>query len=531
MNFGIFICLANLLVQMYPEVRKGVQPRRTGPSLERTQEMAEKALSFLEKSVSGHRILIPGFAFLFMITGFSAALGQENLPDLIKKVEPSIVVILTFNQAGKQMGQGTGFFISKNGDVISNHHVLQGASRSRIKLSSGEEFAVKRVVAEDPEGDLVRISVDIPEERVTPLSISPETPRVGEKVLVIGTPLGLDQTVSDGIVSAIREIPDFGRIMQMTAPISPGSSGSPVLNMKGDVVGIATFLLVAGQNLNFAVPAERISTLSAGSGRSLQEREEKRERIAAEEATELYATGLRYVWAGKYEMALPYFIETVKRNSKHAGAFFQLGYCLTRIGKNQEALGPYRKAQELRPKDPAVYSNLCGALGQVNRYREAAEACKQALEFAPDLAEAHNNLSWVYHRQGRYPEAIESGKQAIRRKPDFAEAHYNLGNGYAGMKQYDQAAEAYKQAIRLEFDYAEAHLNLGAAYNQMGRYEEAVDCYKRALRMKPLMPEGHLNLGMIYLKLGDKGSAIEEYRILKDLNKEMANRLFDLIYE
>jgi tetratricopeptide (TPR) repeat protein len=475
--------------------------------------------------------LILGAFFLPFLGTINPAFPQTDLPDLIKKVEPSIVVILTFDQGGKQMGQGTGFFVAKNGDVVSNYHVLQGASRARIKLLSGDEYAVKRVAAEDPEGDLVRISVDIPEEKVTPLVISPAAPRVGEKVVVIGTPLGLDQTVSDGIVSAIREIPDFGKIMQMTAPISPGSSGSPVLNMKGDVVGIATFLLVAGQNLNFAVPAERISKLATGAGRSLPEREERRKRAATEETIELYATGLRYVWAGKYEMALPYFIETVKRDPNHAGAFFQLGFCLSRMGKNQEALGPYLKAKELRPKDPAVYSNLCGVLGQVNRFGEAAEACRQALQLEPGLAEAHNNLAWVYHRQGRYPEAIESSKKAIRLQPDFSEAHYNLGNGYAALKKYDQAAEAYKQAIRLEYDYAEAHLNLGAAYNQMGRYEEAIDSFKRALVLKPLMPEGHLNLGMTYLKMGNKGSAIEEYKILKDLDKEMANRLFDLIYE
>jgi len=101
----------------------------------------------------------------------SPASGQVDLPDLIKKAEPSIVVILTFDQKGNRLGQGTGFFIAKNGDVISNHHVLQGASRSRIKLSSGEEYAVKGVAAEDPEGDLVRISVDIPEEKITPLSV------------------------------------------------------------------------------------------------------------------------------------------------------------------------------------------------------------------------------------------------------------------------------------------------------------------------------------------------------------------------
>jgi tetratricopeptide (TPR) repeat protein len=477
------------------------------------------------------------FAFIFVwffLASFgsvSPALAQTDLPDLIKKVEPSIVVITTFDRGGKKMGQGTGFFIDKNGDVISNRHVLEGASRSRVRLLNGEEYAVKGVVAEDPEGDLVRISVDIPGEKVIPLAISPATPRVGEKVLVIGTPMGLDQTVSDGIVSAIREIPDFGKIVQMTAPISPGSSGSPVLNMKGDVVGIATFLIVAGQNLNFAVPAERISKLSASSGRSLAEQEERRKRVAAEEAIELYATGLRYLWAGKCDLALPYFVGAAQKNPNHPGAFFQVGYCLARMGKNQEALGPYRKAQELRPKDPAVYSNLCGVLGKLGRLGEAGEACRQALQIAPDLAEAHNNQAWVYHRQGRYPEAIESSKQAIRLQPDFAEAHYNLGNGYAGLKRYDQAAEAYKQAIRLEYDYAEAHLNLGAAFHQMGRYEEAIDSYKRALLLKPLMPQGHLNLGMTYLKLGDKSSAIEEYKILKDLDKEMANRLFDLIYE
>ena len=72
---------------------------------------------------------------------------------------------------------------------------------------------------------------------------------------------------------------------------------------------------------------------------------------------------------------------------------------------------------------------------------------------------------------------------------------------------------------------------MGAAYHQMGRFEEAIASYKEAIKMKPNLAEAHLNLGMTHLKLGDRGSALEEYKILKDLDKEMANKLFNLIYE
>lgn len=87
---------------------------------------------------------------------------------------------------------------------------------------------------------------------------------------MIGNPFGLEGTVADGIVSAVRDVSDFGRIIQITAPISPGSSGSPVVNMKGEVVGVATFQLMEGQNLNFAIPSERIANLELNRGKPLQ---------------------------------------------------------------------------------------------------------------------------------------------------------------------------------------------------------------------------------------------------------------------
>jgi tetratricopeptide (TPR) repeat protein len=476
------------------------------------------------------RFIVKAF-FLFFILVASPAFGQENLPALIKKVEPSIVVILTYNREGKILGQGSGFFINKEGDVITNYHVLQEANRAVIRTIDGKEYPIKKVLAEDKEGDLIRVSVDISEEAVSPLTLATKLPEVGERVIVIGTPLGLDKTVSDGIVSAVRAMPKFGSIIQVTAPISPGSSGSPVINMKGEVIGIATFFIIAGQNLNFAIPGERIARLTMGQGESLPEREEGRMKDWLASAEGLYAIGLRFLWAEDYEKALAYFIEAVKRNPDHGQSFFQIGYCLTKLGKYKEAIDSYQQAIRIQPDDGEIYNNLCFTYGKVGRFDEARKSCGQAIRLKPDLAEAHNNLGWAYQMLGHYQEAIQSCKEAIRLRPDFFLAHYNLGNIYSALKKYEEAIASYKETIRIQFDYAEGHLNLGAAYFQTGRFEEAIISYKQAIQLKPSLPEAHLNLGMSYLKLGERGSAIEEYKILKELDKGLANRLFNLIYE
>jgi tetratricopeptide (TPR) repeat protein len=471
------------------------------------------------------------FFFTLFLHPHPLSFGQENLPAIIKRVQPSIVSILIINREGKVSGQGSGFFVNREGDIITSRHVLEGAGRSNVITSEGKELPIKKVVAEDPDGDLIQVSVALEGERVQPLSISPTLPETGERVIVIGTPLGLEKTVSDGIVSAVRDVPGFGKIIQVTAPISPGSSGSPVVNMKGEVVGVATFFVIAGQNLNFAIPVERISKLIRGEGPTLSEREEQRTETLRASEEYLYHTGLRYLWVEDYEKALSLFLEVIKRNPHHGDAHFQIGYCLGRLGKYREAIEPYQQALRIKPNDADTQNNLCVAYGMIGRYPEAIASCQQALQVAPNFAEPYNNRAWSLHQLGRYQEAIESSKQAIRLKPDFVLAHYNLGNAYMALKQYKEAMESYKQAIRIKFDYAEAQLNLGAAYTQMERYEEAIESYRQVLRIKPDLAEAHLNLGMTHLKLGDRGTALDEYKALRELNKEMAKRLFDLIYE
>ena len=477
------------------------------------------------------RLLALCLMLLILAAGVSVCLGQDDVPRIIKRVEPSTVVIIIYDKEGRLKGQGTGFFINKEGDVITNFHVIQSADRAEVRTSDGKSYPVTRVLDDDRMGDLIRISTDTFGNLTAPLPVVGSFPEVGTHVIVIGTPLGLEKTVSDGIVSAVREIPGFGKIIQLTAPISPGSSGSPVLNMKGEVIGIISFFVAPGQNLNFAIPGERILRLTPGEGRSLSEWSLLRKEQRISQAEEFYAMGLQQLLLEDWERALAFFTESANRDPDNANTYFQIGYCKVKLEQYLEAVNFYKQVIRMKPRDEEAYANLCGAYNMLGNFKEAIESCQQAIQIRWDLAGAHNNLAWSYHKLGRYAEAMESSRQAIKIKPDYALAHFNLGNNYQALGRYSEAIESYKQAIRFNPDHAESHLNLGAAYHQTGQYEEAAESYKQAIRIKPDLVEAHLDLGMSYLRLGDRGSALEEYKILLKLNKEVANKLFNLIYE
>ena len=112
-----------------------------------------------------------------------------------------------------------------------------------------------------------------------------------------------------------------------------------------------------------------------------------------------------------------------------------------------------------------------------------------------------------------------------------AVAHYNLGVVYVKSGRYPEATEEFKEAIRIKPDYADAHFNLGLAYRKLGKYREAIEAYGQAIRIKPDYAIAYYNLGVAYLNLNDRGSALEEYKILKELDTELANMLFRQIHE
>lgn len=190
----------------------------------------------------------------------SHASAETDLEELVKKTRPSVVLIETFDNNGKPLCLGTGFFINNNGHIISNYHVLKGAYAAKIKTFYGVERPITHIVDQNKSNDLIKVITE--GDPLSFLEISKERPQIGEKVYVIGHPEGLTGTVSDGIISSFRKMPGFNcDMLQLTAPISPGSSGGPVINMRGQVIGVVTAQYKEGQNLNFAIDINAVSSL------------------------------------------------------------------------------------------------------------------------------------------------------------------------------------------------------------------------------------------------------------------------------
>ncbi|MDR3563989.1 MAG: serine protease [Negativicutes bacterium] len=203
------------------------------------------------------------FAFVSLTLTGTPALAEVDLPQLIQQVEPAVLFIMVYDDKGKYFASGSGFFISPEGEFITNRHVLANAYNAIAKTSDGRSYPIKKVIASHPEIDLVKGIVDNVNGPIPYLRIAKQDAVKGQRIYTFGSPAGATFTVSDGIVSALRPHSQWGEIVQFTAPAWHGSSGGPIVNQDGEVVAIVVGGTEEGQNINFAIPAHQISALYA----------------------------------------------------------------------------------------------------------------------------------------------------------------------------------------------------------------------------------------------------------------------------
>lgn len=343
--------------------------------------------------------------------------ARESLPDLVRRVKPSVVSVLTYDAKGEPLISGSGFFI-RPGEVVTNMHVIRGAHRVEIHTldGKGRTYPVAGALAIDEEADLALLSIELPAERSRPVAFAGTLPDEGEQVFVIGNPLRLEGSVSDGIVSAVREVPDLGRIIQITAPVSHGNSGSPLFNMRGQVIGIVTVKVTNGQNINLALGVARIAALSKGELIAFDQISAKNKPVTQPEmlAELWYRGGIDSLWLGNYDSALSYFETAANRNPRRPETWIQIGYCKVKQGRNDEAIRAYKRALQLRPTSADTYNKLGDAYYYGAHFSEAIDAYRQAARLRPDQPEAYYNLGLAYLEIGDRASALAQSRTLER---------------------------------------------------------------------------------------------------------------------
>lgn len=186
--------------------------------------------------------------------------AQESPAEQITRLKRAVVIVTTYDGLGKPLLQGSGFFID-SGQVVTNFHVIKNATQIRVETFNRTLSTVKAVLATDEKSDLALMRVDSPSPELSILSLRTSAPVEGESVTVISNPQGSHWKVTHGSIGLLWEFHGLGERLQISAAISPGSSGGPVLNARGEVIGIAAMYFKSVDDLNFAVPVERLQAL------------------------------------------------------------------------------------------------------------------------------------------------------------------------------------------------------------------------------------------------------------------------------
>jgi Flp pilus assembly protein TadD len=329
----------------------------------------------------------------------------------------SIVVLATVDKDNKPIGQGSGFIVSKD-RIVTNHHVLAGASNVLVFFADGESVVVDGIVSDSPRRDLAVISAKTGTRSA--LRLGDEfSVRQGDYVFAIGAPKGLKLSITNGIVSGFRQV-DEQFMIQSTAPIAPGSSGGPLFDNEGRVVGVTTSLLTDAPGIYFSVGAGDVNRLLRTPNAVMLPvsslSDEKEPESSAERAAESAAIE-QLIKDKKYDSAKEQLNPLLARNPEDPNLNRMMGEVNFFQGDNRSALVHLKSTLDKNPQDTEAMIYYAFDLFLVGRYAEAEEFDKSLVKTAPTDFTL-GLLAETYYAEKKFKGAEESALSALAKNPE-----------------------------------------------------------------------------------------------------------------
>lgn len=426
---------------------------------------------------------------------------RGQFAELVAKNEKAIVQIFSYDEFGAPSSTGTGFFIKSDGTGLTNVHVLKEAKYAFVRDVKGNIFQLDKITRLCKECDIAEFTV-VSKGKIFPtLNITNNIPLKGSDIFVIGNPEGLESTVSKGIISAIRE--EENKVVQISAPISPGSSGSPIMDMSGNVFAIATYQRKEGQNLNFGYWLGCRDKLTTNT----------EYKLSNEQSSNLYV--LNKICKGESGLILN-SIEVNEKNTvlnltftNTSLAFGDGAFIFTTIGDNEKS---FYIEDNISKKKIYLYDATIGNSPKDPTYLKLGEAKRFKLYFPPignineiNIAEGMQGSDWSFSNIN-----LSNHKSfSFTDNNFFNDFYYQTGLALLSEKQFSDAYIILKDFSSSNNDNDFAHNLAGIVSYILNNNLDAFLHIKKAIQINPTNDNYYFNLYFLNNENGDKEEALK----------------------
>lgn len=431
--------------------------------------------------------------FITLIVCCISAKGYSqkyNAEKIYKKTNEAVVKIFTYHDDNTRHGQGSGVIIKDRGWIVTNHHLVGDAS-ILFAEHNGKQIQLDSIIAIDAKKDILILKFRFHDEtsvrqKIPSIKIrESKSLKVGQKVFAIGSPYGFENTITEGIISGLRTAFDNSQsYIQISAPISPGSSGGAILNEKGELIGISTMVIddKAAQNLNFAILIDDV--LAAGDQRVGKN-------LIVEESRNLsyfYKKGYSEFLSRKYKSAISNYHEALKisSNQERGQLYYMLGLAFQKFGNSDSAIFYLQQAAQTY-KIPQAYISLANVYFEKNELDKAEINYKIGKNSSPNTEEAYIGLGKIGLLKKDYPMAILNFKQVLDINPNNSQALFYSGLLASLVERFDDAIFFLNRAISINPKYAEAHLVLSDVFISIGQMTKAAEHQQKAYQLNPAL--------------------------------------------
>jgi len=451
----------------------------------------------------------------------TAANAEFDLTTVARQTQPAIVRLDIYDRSGNEVASGNGFFVTTDGKLVTDFHLVDKAAHVIARSVTGELFRVAGLLAADVRNDLALLKLTTANQPFLVLG-NTGTLVTSQRVAIVTSPLRMTQSGTagtvltkpllivgtdapepaqrEGLVLAVRTLSGDTRRIQVAAAIDPQAGGAPVVDEHGAVISVVRARVHDPRLLDYTIPVEAIGKLLTNAaaqpvpllaGHKVGDNADPEVFLAPEWKRTMVARE-----SADWPAVLAAAQALARRFPGYAEAYACIGTASMELQAYANAAAAYRHALQLDPDYAYAWVGLGINYLAQGKDTAAIAAYRQAIKVQPDSAWPWGKLGELYGQQEKFGDAIAAYRQMTHLDPDDPAAWANLGVNYEGQGQWHAAIAAYRHAVELEPDYPFAWVRLGVTCGQSGQPEEAVRAYRQAIQYKPDFPAAWLSLGV-----------------------------------